>query len=95
MSCEGLIQFDLADSVRGNLDLFDLWKDKTLVRLAWTTGQEGDYLYYGNAYCTSFEESAGLNEVGTFSVNFEGDGDITKALIALDTGGLTFNTNDD
>lgn len=91
MSCEGLIQFDLGATVRSNLDLFDLWQDKTLVRIAWTTGQNDDYMYYGNAYCTSIEESAGLNEVATFSVNFEGDGAVTKAVI--DTTNVTFNDN--
>jgi len=50
-------------------------------------------MYYGNAFITSYEESAGLNEVASYSVTFEGDGSITKAVIA--TGSVTFNTNDD
>ena len=70
MSAEGLIQFNTANTVRGSLDLFDLWKNKTAVRIAWTTGEAADYMYYGNAYCTSIEESAGLNEVANFSVSF-------------------------
>ena len=93
MSADGLIQYDLKATVNGNIELFDLWRNATKIRLAWTTGQDGDYIYYGDAYITSLEESAGLNEVATFSVSFEGDGDITKALV--DTANLIFNHNND
>ena len=94
MSAEGLIQYDLATDVRSSIDLFDLWSGKTKVRIAWTTGADGDYMYFGNAYVTSIEETAGLNEVATFSVSFEGDGSITKAVV--DTGhAASFTNNDD
>lgn len=91
MSAEGLVQFDITSTTYSNIDLFDLWSAKTKVRLAWTTGETSDYMYYGNAYLTSIEESAGLNEVASFSVSFEGDGAITKALI--NSTGLTFTDN--
>jgi len=81
MSAEGLIQFDVTTDVKGAIDLFDLWTAKTRLRLSWTTGNDGDYMYYGNAYITSYEETAGLNEIASFSVTFEGDGSITKAII--------------
>lgn len=92
MSVEGMIQFDTSASVQGSGDLFDLWAAKTKFRVAWTTGENGDYMYYGDAYITQIEESAGLNEVATFSATLEGDGALTKALI--DTTNLTFNRND-
>jgi len=92
MTAEGMVQYDLATTVNSNIDLFDLWSAKTKLRLAWTTGIDGDYMYYGNAYITSYEETAGLNEIASYSVTFEGDGSITKA--AVDTG-ATFNNNDD
>ena len=93
MSADGLIQYDLGGTVENAISLFDLWNGATKVRLAWTTAQDGDYIYYGDAFITSYEESAGLNEVATFSVSFEGDGAITKALV--DTANLTFNDNND
>lgn len=95
MTAEGLIQYNLENTVKSNIDLFDLWQNKTLLRLAWTTGKEGDVMYYGNAYITQFEENAGLNEIASFSVTFEGDGAITKALVNASGTGLQFNTNDD
>ena len=91
MSAEGMVQFDLAATVNGNLSLFDLWADKKQIRVAWTTGAAGDYMYYGLAYITSFEESAGLNEVATYSVSLEGDGAITKKVV--DTTNASFTNN--
>lgn len=93
MSVEGMIETGLASTVKSNVDLFDLWKAKTLIRLAWTGGTDGDVMYYGNAYITTLEESAGLNEVATFSATFEGDGDIVKAIV--DDTNATWNNNDD
>lgn len=92
VSAEGLIEYGLANTVRSNTDLFDLWNNNTRVRLAWTTGVDGDIMYYGNAFITSYEESAATNEVASYSVTFEGDGSITKAIIGTAT---TFNKNND
>jgi hypothetical protein len=66
-------------------------KNKTKIKLAWTTGVDGDLMYWGKGYITTYEESAGLNEVASFSVNFEGDGTIYKAV--LDTNDAVFNNN--
>jgi TP901-1 family phage major tail protein len=93
MSAEGMVQYNLGSTLTSSLDLFDIWTGKTKVRLAWTTGTSGDYMYYGNAYITSYEESAGLNEITSYSVTFEGDGSITKATV--NTATATFNNNDD
>lgn len=92
MNCDGLIEYGLSSNVRSSSDLFTLWKNKTKVKVAWTTGKDGDVMYWGKAYITTFEESAGLNEVATFSINFEGDGEVYKAI--LDTADATFNNND-
>ena len=91
MTADGLIEYGLSSSVRSAADLFTLWKAKTKVKVAWTTGLDGDLMYWGKAYITSYEETAGLNEVASFSVNFEGDGTIYKAI--LDTNFATFNLN--
>lgn len=90
MTCEGLVVYgDTTNKVRP-AELFSLWQNKKKVRLAWATGIAGDVFYYGDAYLTSYEESAGLNEVATFSVTFEGDGDITTGSIDTGAGGQTF-----
>jgi TP901-1 family phage major tail protein len=93
IQCEGLIEYGLAGTVQGSSDVFDMWDNKTKVRVAWSTGANGDTLYYGDAYVTSYEETAGLNEVASFSATFEGDGLINKKII--DTTNATFNDNND
>jgi TP901-1 family phage major tail protein len=91
MACDGLIEYGLSSTVKSGADLFTLWKNKTKIKLAWTTGVDGDIMYWGKGYITTYEESAGLNEVASFSVNFEGDGTIYKAV--LDTNDAVFNNN--
>lgn len=87
VTCEGLVQYDDTTNKLRAQELFDLWKGKTQIRVAWSTGEDGDSFYYGNGYITSYEESAGLNEVASFSITIEGDGDIEKT--AVDSA--TFN----
>jgi TP901-1 family phage major tail protein len=93
MSCDGLIDYSTAAGSKSATELFDLWKAKTKVRIAWTTGVDGDVMLWGDAYITSYEETAGLNEVATYAVQFEGDGSITKSTID-DTNASFTNNND-
>ena len=93
MSCDGLIDYSTAAGSKSATELFDLWKAKTKVRIAWTTGVDGDVMLWGDAYITSYEETAGLNEVATYAVQFEGDGSITKSTI--DDTNVTFTNNND
>lgn len=91
MQVEGLIHYgDNTNKVRP-ADLFTLWNTKTPVRVAWATGKDGDAFLYGNAYITSYEETAGLNEVATFSCTFEGDGAIHSGTIDTGAGAQTFH----
>ncbi len=93
MSCDGLIDYSTAAGSKSATELFDLWKAKTKVRIAWTTGVDGDVMLWGDGYITSYEETAGLNEVATYAVQFEGDGTITKSTI--DDTNVTFTNNND
>lgn len=88
ISAEGLVQFDDTTNKVRSAELFDIWKAKTQIRVAWTTGESGDNFYFGNGYITSYEESAGLNEVASYSITIEGDGDINKTATAT----ATFNS---
>ena len=98
MQCDGLMQYDSKNiagvattEVKTSADLATLFLAKTKVLLAWSTGDATDQMYSGYAYITSFEESAGVNEVATFSCTFTGNGAITKAANAA---GITFNVVD-
>lgn len=100
MNVDGLISYSVLNSddtananAESALDLFDAWNNKTKLTLAWTTGQadgtDQDYMYTGDAFVSSYTETAGVNDVATFSVTFESTGDITKTQITNGTD--TFN----
>lgn len=86
MSCEGFVQYDSTTNF-DNLDLFDIWKNKYKVTLAWMSGVNDDYMFKGDAYLVNYEETAGTNDAATYSCQFEGTGGITKVQIdtATDT----------
>lgn len=86
MSVEGLVQYDDGTNKVRSAELFTIWKNKTKIRVAWSTGVDGDTIYWGDGFITSYEESAGLNEVATFSVSIEGDGDINTLTIDTASG---------
>ena len=98
IQAEALIQYDTLNiagvastEVRSSTALMTLFLAKTKVTLAWSTGDITDPVYTGQAYITSVEESAGTNEVGTFSCTFSGHGAITKV---ADATGFSFNVVD-
>lgn len=86
MTCEGFVMYDETTTFTG-LDLFDIWKGKYKVKLAWMTGADDDYMFTGEAYLVSYEQSAGTNDAATYSCTFEGTGSIVKTQIdaATDT----------
>ena len=77
MSCEGFVMYDETATFT-SVSLFDIWKNKYKCTLAFSTGEDGDVMYKGDAYLVNFEQSAGTNEAATFSCQFEGTGSITK-----------------
>lgn len=100
MSCDGVVNYSAINqdgsvntTVDTTLDLFDAWKAKTELTLAWTSGasdgSNADYMYTGKAFISSYSESAGVNDVATYSCSFESNGDITKTEITNGTD--TFN----
>lgn len=98
IQAEALIQYDTKNiagvattEVRSSTALMTLFLAKTKVTLAWSTGDIADPVYTGQAYITSVEESAGTNEVGSFSCTFSGHGAISAV---ADASGFTFNVVD-
>ena len=70
MSVEGLTAYDNV----GRAMLFTKAKDKSTVVLQYGSGVTGDPFAQANAIITSFEETAGVNDVTTFNVTFECSG---------------------
>lgn len=57
----------------GRTELFASAKDKTQLTLRYGSGVTGDPYVQVNAYITSFEETAPLNDSTSFSVSFDCD----------------------
>jgi TP901-1 family phage major tail protein len=91
IQAEGLIQYDdLTNKLRSG-ELFTIWNNKTKIRVAWSTGIDGDTYYWGDGFITSYEEAAGVNEVATYSITIEGDGVINSATVDTGAGAGTWN----
>ena len=75
-SAEG---FFADDASYGFEDLYTVFINRTKVTVTLTTDVAGDIDYEGSCFITSLERTDGLEESSTFSVSFEGTGEITKA----------------
>lgn len=85
MSTSAFISEDAAISsvdVVARTALFTAWRNRTQVVLTWQDGTTGSQLLTGNAYIESIEENAEVNQTGTLTVNFKGDGDIVPTTVA-------------
>ena len=69
MTIEGLTAYDN----HGRTELFAAVKDKTQLTLRYGSGVTGDPFVQVDAYITSFEESAPLNDSTSFNVSFDCD----------------------
>tara|TARA_Y100000401_G_scaffold38209_1_gene28789 strand:+ start:1408 stop:1839 length:432 start_codon:yes stop_codon:yes gene_type:complete len=67
MSVDGLTAYDNI----GRAQLFAAAKDKTKLTLRYGSGVSGDPYVQVDAYITSFEETAPLNDSTSFSVSFD------------------------
>ena len=82
ISAEGFVKYD--DSV-GSEELRSTAvtaSDSTSYLARFSTGVAGDKELYFNAMITSFEETAAVNEMATYSITLESTGAITEATIS-------------
>jgi len=62
-------------------DLFKAMTSRFVVDIAWSTGAASAPLYTGKGVLTSFEESAEVNQLVTFSMNIESSGPLTVGTV--------------
>jgi TP901-1 family phage major tail protein len=79
-SAEGLADF--ATTNRDLADIFAAYNTRAIVAIVWTNNVAGDKSVTQNAYITSCEVSAPMEDVTTYSVEFAGTGAPTFATIA-------------
>lgn len=79
VSAEGMVAYD---ATNGYEELATAMEAKSAVSLSWGTFVTGDPEYSGSAIITSLSKSGPLDDNSTFSVTFQGTGDITTGTTA-------------
>lgn len=83
MNVDGLVDLTAdgataGDKQTGFADLMDLAIARTDVYVAFSTGVDGDKEYWGKAFISSIDVTAGVDDFATYSATLEGNGDLTK-----------------
>lgn len=65
------------DAAYGFTDLAAAWKTRSTFTIRQTSSVTGDTYYEGTCYITSLEQGHPLEDSSTFSVTFEGTGELT------------------
>lgn len=76
VTCDGLVALNSAANVT---NLMDLLIAGTLVVVKFSYHEIGNLYWYGNAYVTSIDQNAAMDEPVSFSATFTGDEELTKA----------------
>lgn len=77
-NCEGYFAEDATLSYE---DIWDLLSARTAATVMISSAVSGDIKYYGSAYITNLERTAGLEESVQFTCTLEGTGALTKGTI--------------
>jgi len=82
LSGDGLVTYSITGDFDTPDDLFTLLTNRTLVKVKFGSTTSSEIDYTGDAYLTSYEQEAGVEENVTFSFAFEGTGVLTQASVA-------------
>ena len=66
-------------------DMFKAMTSRYTIDIAWSSGAASAPLYTGKGVITSFEESAEVNQLITFSMNIESSGPLTVGTVGSET----------
>lgn len=81
LSVEGLyaVKDASGSNIKNYNQLLDMLKTRTAVYVEIGTGVTGDSYYHGQAFITSLEKTAPMEDNVTFSASFEGTGELTES----------------
>ena len=79
---DGLVTYSISGDFDSPDALFTLLSNRTLVKIKFGSATSGEIDYTGDAYLTSYEQEAGVEENVTYSFSFEGTGVLTQAAVA-------------
>ena len=81
ITAEGFVKFDDSQGSQQMRTVALSASDDTNYLARFSSGSTGDQEVYFNAVITSFEETAAVNEMATYSITLESTGAITEATI--------------
>ena len=82
VSFEGLVTYAVVSDVDTPDSIFTLADARTSVGIRFGKLNSGDYVYTGNGYFSSYSQDAGIEDNNSFSVSFEGTGQLSQAAYA-------------
>lgn len=82
LSGDGLVTYSISGDYDSPDALFTLLSNRTLVKVKFGSATSGEIDYTGDAYLTSYEQEAGVEDNVTYSFSFEGTSTLTQASVA-------------
>lgn len=82
LSGDGLVTYSISGDFDSPDALFTLLANRTLVKVKFGSATSGEIDYTGDAYLTSYEQEAGVEDNVTYSFSFEGTSTLTQASVA-------------
>ena len=79
LSGDGLVTYSISGDYDTPDDLFTLLANRTKVKVKFGSTTTDEIDYTGDAYLTSYEQEAGVEENVSFSFSFQGTGTLTQA----------------
>jgi TP901-1 family phage major tail protein len=81
LSGDGLVTYSISGEYDTPDDLFTLLSNRTKVKVQFGSMTAGEIDYTGDAYLTSYEQEAGVEENVTYSFGFTGTGVLLQAAV--------------
>lgn len=81
LSGDGLVTYSISGDYDTPDDLFTLLSNRTKVKVQFGSMTAGEIDYTGDAYLTSYEQEAGVEENVTYSFGFTGTGVLLQAAV--------------
>ena len=82
LSGDGLVTYSISGDYDTPDDLFTLLANRTKIKVKFGSATSGEIDYTGDAYLTSYEQEAGVEENVTYSFSLTGTSTLTQASVA-------------
>ena len=82
LSGDGLVVYTISGDFDTPDNLYNILNNRTKVKVKFGSTTSGEIDYTGDAFLTSYEQEAGVEENTTYSFSFQGTGALTQASVS-------------